>query len=324
MKVFVRTKQRMSLFKELRYNLKPCSSSPQILLYKYVRILSIPRYAYSLRHFLTFMKTVMNFFRIFLLCAVFSIAFSDEKLSSHLLPRPLVVENLETVDMNLKQSEEEVQLQCTSWRFTVEANNLSPWKTIPTECADYVKDYMTGRAYRLDIERVSKEAETYAKSVELSGNGTEIWVFDIDETLLSNLPYYAEHGYGLEVFNIVEFDKWVEKAMAPAIEASLKLYEQVMKLGFKVFLLTGRSENLQNVTAENLRNVGFHDWDKLILRGFDDYGKQATIYKSKKRSEMEKEGYRIIGNSGDQWSDLLGSAMSIRSFKVPNLMYYIP
>ena len=39
---------------------------------------------------------------------------------------------------------------------------------------------------------------------------------------------------------------------------------------------------------------------------------------------MMEEGYRIHGNSGDQWSDLLGSAMAARSFKLPNPMYYIP
>lgn len=62
----------------------------------------------------------------------------------------------------------------------------------------------------------------------------------------------------------------------------------------------------------------------MLRRGSDDHGKLATIYKSEKRSEMEKEGYRILGNSGDQWSDLLGTSMSTRSFKLPNPMYYIP
>lgn len=38
---------------------------------------------------------------------------------------------------------------------------------------------------------------------------------------------------------------------------------------------------------------------------------------------MVKEGYRIVGNSGDQWSDLLGSSLAIRSFKLPNPMYHI-
>ncbi|KAL7214403.1 hypothetical protein ACSBR1_026749 [Camellia fascicularis] len=168
------------------------------------------------------------------------------------------------------------------------------------------------------------EALEYAKSVELGEDAKDVWVFDIDETLLSNLPYYADHDFGLEVFDGVEFDKWVDKAMAPPIESSLKLYEEVLKLGFKVFLLTGRSEQQRGVTVANLINSGFQDWDKLILRATEDHGKLATIYKSEKRNEMVEEGYRILGNSGDQWSDLLGSSVSIRSFKLPNPMYYIP
>lgn len=61
----------------------------------------------------------------------------------------------------------------------------------------------------------------------------------------------------------------------------------------------------------------------VFIRGSEDHAKLATVFKSDKRSEMVKEGYRILGNSGDQWSDLLGSFMSNRSFKLPNPMYFI-
>ncbi|KAM7504605.1 hypothetical protein LguiB_003509 [Lonicera macranthoides] len=266
----------------------------------------------------------MNFLRFFLFIYLFPIAFSIENSNSHLLPRSLIIEYPENTKPHLKESIEELILHCTSWRFVVETSNISPWKTIPQECADYVKDYMTSRAYKIDLERVSKEAELYAKSVELNGDGKDVWIFDVDETLLSNLAYYADHGYGLEVFDSIEFDNWVDKGTAPGIESILKLYEEVLRTGFKVFLLTGRSEKQRRVTVENLTNAGFHDWDKLILRGVEDHGKLATIYKSDKRNEIANEGFRILGNSGDQWSDLLGSALSIRSFKLPNPMYHIP
>uniref|UniRef100_A0A453BB05 Acid phosphatase n=1 Tax=Aegilops tauschii subsp. strangulata TaxID=200361 RepID=A0A453BB05_AEGTS len=36
------------------------------------------------------------------------------------------------------------------------------------------------------------EASAYARAAAATG----AWVFDVDETLLSNLPYYAQHGYG--------------------------------------------------------------------------------------------------------------------------------
>ncbi|KAJ4840360.1 Sigma1B-adaptin [Turnera subulata] len=257
-----------------------------------------------------------------LLISLAGLALSQDPLvNSNVRPRPLILQPATELQ---KLDNEEVELRCTSWRVAVEANNLGPWKTIPEECVGYVRDYMNGKGYSSDLETVSNEAGSYARSVELSGDGKDVWIFDIDDTLLSNVPYYREHSYGLEIFDQVEFDKWVDKAMAPAIEASLKLYEEVIGLGFKVFLLTGRGEKKRSVTEENLVNAGFRVWDRLILRASEDHGKMATAYKSEKRSEMVKEGYRILGNSGDQWSDLLGSAMSFRSFKLPNPMYYIP
>jgi hypothetical protein len=70
----------------------------------------------------------------------------------------------------------------------------------------------------------------------------------------------------LELFDHLEFDRWVERGEAPAIPSSLTLYNEVRDLGFKTFLLTGRSEGHEGVTVDNLRKEGFHDWDKLILR----------------------------------------------------------
>lgn len=64
----------------------------------------------------------------------------------------------------------------------------------------------------------------------------------------------------------MKFDQWVETGMAPPIESSLKLYKEVLNLGFKVILLTGRSERHRNITVENLFRAGFREWEKLILR----------------------------------------------------------
>ncbi|KAL7614872.1 hypothetical protein Lser_V15G09175 [Lactuca serriola] len=255
-----------------------------------------------------------------LVCMAFSCQESMD-LELDLLPRPLIIEYPET---RLKNMTEELTMQCTSWRVAVESNNLNPWKTIPMECADYIEEYMSGQAYNFDLEMVSKEARVYAKSLELGDDGMDVWIFDIDETLLSNLPYYSDHGFGLEVFDCVQFDRWVVEGEATVIEPSLKLYEEVSWLGFQIILLTGRSEDKRNVTVTNLINAGYQNWDKLILRGDDDQGKSAIEFKSEKRKEIIEEGYRIIGNSGDQWSDLMGTSVASRSFKLSNPMYHIP
>ncbi|VAI69737.1 hypothetical protein VPH35_120778 [Triticum aestivum] len=254
-----------------------------------------------------------------LLALAGSVAGDAVVAQDQLPPRPLVIQ-LPTEEKRAEEAAE-AELRCASWRLAGEANNLAPWAAVPEGCVPHVCAYLTGPAYRSDLDLVAREASAYARSARAADAA---WVFDIDETLLSNLPYYAQHGYGLELFDHREFDRWVETGEAPAIPSSLRLYREVRDLGFKTFLLTGRTEAHQAVTVDNLRRQGFHDWDKLILRAAADREKTATAYKSEKRKEMEAEGYKILGNSGDQWSDLLGYSMSARSFKLPNPMYYVP
>ena len=68
-------------------------------------------------------------------------------------------------------------------------------------------------------------------------------------------------------------------------------------------------------------------WPLIIIfcdRQTSDAGTSSQIYKEKKRNELLAKGfYRIVGNVGDQWSDLVGEHVGIRTFKVPNPMYYI-
>ncbi|KAJ9693464.1 hypothetical protein PVL29_012299 [Vitis rotundifolia] len=201
-------------------------------------------------------------------------------------------------------------LSCPSWRLAVETNNIINWETVPQACESYVGYYMLGHQYRQDSRAVVYEAIAYAESLKL------------DETTLSNLPYFAENGFGAEVLNETSSNEWVKKAKAPALPESLKLYNKLVSLGIKVVFLTGRREDWRNVTAANLKKVGYHTWEKLILRKSSD-GSTALVYKSNQRKKVEESGYRIVGNMGDQWSDILGTNRGNRTFKLPNPMYYI-
>lgn len=137
----------------------------------------------------------MRFLGISIFLILFTFAFANEDFNTHVVDRPLIVEFFENSEPHLKRT---LHLECTSWRFAVEANNLSPWKIIPQECADYVRQYITGGAYKMEIDRVSTEAGAFAESMKLGEDGKDVWIFDVDETLLSNLPYYSQHGYGYD------------------------------------------------------------------------------------------------------------------------------
>lgn len=85
---------------------------------------------------------------------------------------------------------------CDSWRLSVETNNAGYWSTIQVRCVSFVEDYVTGHRYLSDSDVASGDSLSFAKTVETAGDGLDAWVFDIDETLLSNVPYYQAHGFG--------------------------------------------------------------------------------------------------------------------------------
>ncbi|GKA18654.1 acid phosphatase, class B-like protein [Tanacetum coccineum] len=211
-------------------------------------------------------------------------------------------------------------LDCLSWRLAVETNNIRDWQVSET-CEDYVGNYMLGKQYRKDCDLVAEEAYEYAKGLNISKDGKDIWVFDIDETTLSNLPYYARDtvAFGTKPYNSTAFEAWVAEAKAPAVPGSLKLYKRLVRLGLKIVFLTGSQVYQTEPRTKNLKDVGYTTWEKLILKGEND----GSGYKPNKRKELEEAGYKIRGNMGDQWSDLLGSNPGDRPFKVPDPMYYL-
>ncbi|XP_074285677.1 acid phosphatase 1-like [Silene latifolia] len=215
-------------------------------------------------------------------------------------------------------------LDCLSWRFAVETNNVRDWKTIPMNCENYVGHYMLGAQYKEDCSIVTTSAINYVNSLNIS-KGKDIWVFDIDETALSNLPYYASPNveFGAFPFNETKFNQWQVQASAPAIQSVLDLYKRLLKLDVKVVFLTGAKEEFREFKARNMKNVGYHRWLKMILKKPEEAHIKSVEYKSKHRAKLEKKGYKIIGNIGDQWSDLLGPHPGLRTFKLPDPMYYI-
>ncbi|KAK8970111.1 Acid phosphatase 1 [Platanthera guangdongensis] len=83
---------------------------------------------------------------------------------------------------------------CESWRLSVETNNAGNWKKISTRCTDLVEAYVTGPQYALDSKVVARHAQAYAKNLILAGDGKDVWIFDVDETLISNVHHYFLHG----------------------------------------------------------------------------------------------------------------------------------
>ncbi|XP_006658138.2 acid phosphatase 1-like [Oryza brachyantha] len=213
---------------------------------------------------------------------------------------------------------------CLSWRVMVEANNAKNWRTVPPPCVGYVWRYMAWGQYTRDVAGVTDQIAAYASQVPAGDDGLDAWVFDVDDTSLSNLFYYQAKQFG--AYDPVAFKNWASKAICPGVPGMAQLFQTLKGRGFRVFILSGRDEQtLGSSTATNLVAAGFAGYDRLIMRRAEYRGVSSVVFKSAMRRQLvEEEGYRIRGNVGDQWSDLQGDFLGDRVFKVPNPMYFVP
>ncbi|CAN8317135.1 unnamed protein product [Cochlearia groenlandica] len=214
---------------------------------------------------------------------------------------------------------------CLSWRLGIETNNVRAWRIVPLQCMDYVEIYMLAGQYDKDVKLITEHIKVYLNEIVLLGDGMDAWILDVDDTCFSNVFYYGLKRFGCDPYDPLGFKTWAMKGGSRAIKPVLKLFNELIKTGFKVFLVTGRDEEtLRQATLENLYNQGFIGFEKLIMRTGDNRRQSATTYKTTIRKQMMEQGYRIWGNVGDQWSDLQGEYSGNRTFKIPNPMYFVP
>jgi predicted secreted acid phosphatase len=143
-------------------------------------------------------------------------------------------------------------------------------------------------------------------------------VFDVDETLLSNYTAINADNFTFGPQSQAE----ATNEIGTAIVASRDLFDLAKSKGITVFLITGRRENTRAHTTSNLTREGFTGYKQLILK--PDASTDSTVaYKSGARAGIEDQGYRIIANVGDQYSDLAGGHSGV-AFKLPNPFYFLP
>ncbi len=85
-----------------------------------------------------------------------------------------------------------------------------------------------------------------------------------------------------------------------------------------------RPEPIRDGTLDNLKAAGFKGKYDLVLQPPSRAGDASMVpYKSGARQQVEKRGYKILANLGDQRSDLKGG-YSERTYKLPNVIYRTP
>lgn len=180
-----------------------------------------------------------------------------------------------------------------------------------------VMEYYESGEFDKELKCIIEDALNYFKDREINNNS--VVIFDVDETALSNYKINKEldFGYVPEIW-----DEWIQEAMAPAIPHVKNLYDFLVEKNIRIIFLTGRKYYQSASTSINLKREGYTFFDTLITRNENEYKLTALEYKSKKRIELTKNGYNIIGTIGDQWSDLKGEYHGYQ-LKIPNYIYLI-
>lgn len=180
-----------------------------------------------------------------------------------------------------------------------------------------VKQYYESGKFEEELNKVIGDAKEKISKVDFKNNS--VVIFDVDETALDNYGLAKEMGFGY----VYEMNKqWNAEMKAPAIKQVKGLYDYLLSKGSKIIFLTGRNFPEYKATYDNLKLSGYTVFDTLITQMDNEREMTAKDFKNKKRMELTKKGYDIIGTVGDQWSDLEGEYHGIQ-VKIPNYLYLI-
>lgn len=184
-----------------------------------------------------------------------------------------------------------------------------------TTAKERVQQYYEGGQFDKELHKIVADAKNKFSKVEIKPNSAV--VFDVDDTALLNYAASKKMGFGYVKSTV---DEWVSSAEVPAIPQVKELYDYLLSRNFKIIFLTGRFHDEYDYTFQNLVNEGFATFDTLIVRKQEEQKLPAVEFKSNVRTALTEQGYEIVGNVGDQWTDLDGPYSGIK-IKIPNYLY---
>jgi len=185
-----------------------------------------------------------------------------------------------------------------------------------------------------------------------NSNAMKAIVLDVDDTTLATWNYELCSNWAFDPGTNGQF---VTDQRFPAVPGMVAMVNQAAENGYAIIFLTGRGQSQEAATLGNLTHDGIgvdagypnpttlNDGEdglftKPPVGSYPAYlnkpqfcGPSITagvscptvLYKSGVRAHIEDLGYEIVGNFGDQFSDLKGG-FADKTFKLPNPNYFLP
>ncbi len=191
-----------------------------------------------------------------------------------------------------------------------------------------ITEYVTSGRYDADFARVAAAATTWLEERAPKARRPAI-VLDVDETALSNWPAFRVNHWARILQGDCNLERgpcnirvWQAMGRSTALAPTLRLVRRARELGVAVFFITGRPDDLRDVTERNLRDQGFA-FDELFLLPSDRTFTGGAQFKAPIRQRLAAAGHTILLSIGDQQSDLDGGHAE-RTYKLPNPVYFLP
>ena len=184
--------------------------------------------------------------------------------------------------------------------------------------------------YARDLAEVADRAARWVTK-RAAGVSRPALVLDIDETALSNWEVIKLDDFGRPIAGPCDpasgapcgWAAWDQLGRDPAIEPTLQVFRVARAANVTVFFITGRPEDQRAATERNLRAVGFGGYARLFMVPNGSHFASASDFKAPVREQIERQGYTIIANVGDQPSDLMGGHAEKR-YLLPDPFYRVP
>ena len=235
------------------------------------------------------------------------------------------------------------------------ASDITNLDVLRQQIRNYYGDPLGTGVFSSD-SNYAKEAQSVASSAgpTLFGRGiphvspTKAIVFDVDDTTLATWNYEVFSNWA---FNPTTNAQFVNDQRFPAVPGMVELASAAARAGYSIIWITGRPATQEAATLGNLTHDGIgvdagyprpatlNDGEdglftKPAVADYPDYLKAACAgdpggscttshYKTATRAHIESLGYDIVGNFGDQFSDLVGGYAD-HTYKMPNPNYFLP
>ena len=130
-------------------------------------------------------------------------------------------------------------------------------------------------------------------------------VLDIDETVLDNSPYQARLVKSGGEYNEADWAAWCKKEAARALPGAVAFTQFAASHGIAVIFISNRAKDLDKVTLDNLRKVGFPVAGPDAFLGLGTFVEGCEQIGTEKgcRRQLISRKYRVLMQVGDQIGD---------------------